>query len=179
MTAAGYPVQNTINVQGTSADKVSVNSDAGQVQHNGGTLQWAHRFARAGRYSVHLDASDNRGEGAKSHADTLFVVEVKDPVLKKDIPDVIYTKETANIEVSVAGLEDMNQYSWVAMLNGKEISRGTDVRAQVEAHGTRRMRPDCDVRRSAVSSDRSRRLNLQHTGERSSIPHCRGFQAAG
>jgi hypothetical protein len=86
---------------------------------------WEHTFAEAGEYSVRLSAADNRGEGGKSHALAAFTVSVKESTLPKPPPEKVFAQETFRFGIAVPGLNEVTQYRWSVLADGRELRSGT------------------------------------------------------
>ena len=129
VTAAGYRIHNSVGVEGTSPDKVQVRPSIGEISRGGNLLRWSNSFSRPGDYAVTLDATDNRSEGSKSATKGSFTVQVKEPLLKREIPQNVFLYETTEMDISVAGLEDMDQYAWTIEQEGRMVVRGRGVAA--------------------------------------------------
>jgi hypothetical protein len=148
VTTAGFETSTTIQVHGTSPYKARVAPDIGRIASgDGGGPVWRHTFPRPGRYRVRLDATDSRGEAGISAAQGAFTVDVLEPAPRRAMPAQVFAYETAEFDISVAGLEEMDRYAWTVSQDGVERSRGTGVRIayKPDAKGT------CTIRATYAS----------------------------
>ena len=124
-TTAGYAVSQKIEVEGTTPEKADARPSVGRIVRRGRDLYWEHTFDEPGSYTVSVNATDNRGEGGKSHAAASFVVDVKGSALAKNPPEKVFANETFRFGIAVAGLNEMSQYRWTVLADGREVKRGS------------------------------------------------------
>ena len=135
VTVAGFPATNIVQVHGTSPNKVRVMPSVGTMSYDGGFPLWLHTFSRPGSYRVRLDARDSRGGSGISVTQGGFTVLVAEPSPRKELPDEIFTHETAEIPIAVTGLDDMERYSWTVSMDGAEKARGTGITVHFKPEG--------------------------------------------
>lgn len=140
VTAVGFPTFNEIKVRGTTVDKISnMNIVGGGVamrpDNRGnpyyntdpekGRWVWSNTYNEAGRRTVTVDARDSRSAGVKSVSRPItFDVIVKEPYLSRRKPGGAFAGELFEMNINVAGLEDVGAYDWKLELDGAEVEKG-------------------------------------------------------
>jgi hypothetical protein len=141
VTAIGYRTFNEIKVRGTTVDKITnINVIGGGVslspdnQQNPfyspdperGKWVWVNSFTEEGRKTITVDARDKRNAGPKSVSKPVtFEVVVKKPILARRKPAGSFIGESFEMNVNVAGLEDVGSYAWTVSLDGQQVSDGS------------------------------------------------------
>ncbi len=141
VTAVGFPTFNEIKVRGTTVDKVSnINVVGGGIalrpddrrnpyyntDPERGRWVWSHTVNEPGTRTITVDARDNRSAGVKSVSRPIqFDVVIKQPYLSRRKPAGAFAGEIFEMNINVAGLEDVGSYNWILELDGKEVDRGS------------------------------------------------------
>ncbi len=140
VTAVGFPTYNEIKVRGTTVDKISSINISGGGTSVGpmasenpwssddparGKWAWKGTFNEAGVKEITAEAYDKRAAGALSRSRPIqFSVVVKDPILAKRKPSRAFAGESFEMNLNVAGLEDVGSYSWKLIQDGNEVEHG-------------------------------------------------------
>jgi len=140
VTAIGYQTFNEIKVRGTTVDKISNMNVVGggialrpdnrinpfyNTDPERGRWVWSHTLLEPGTKRITVDARDNRQAGPKSVSRPVaFDVIVKEPFLARRMPPGAFAGELFEMNINVAGLEDVGSYSYQVELDGREVDEG-------------------------------------------------------
>ncbi len=131
VTAVGFPVTNVIHVQGPELEKVNnMPATVGNVPRPADPKApwvWQSSFNEPREVDVTVSGSDNRGAGALSQAQPqTFKVIVKKPLLMRYPRPAAFIGETFEFPFNVQGLEELDKYSWVLELDGKQVAQANN-----------------------------------------------------
>ncbi len=141
VTAVGFPTFNEIKVRGTTVDKISGMPVVGggvaldptnrsnpyyNTDPERGRWVWSGTFNEAGTRRITVEARDRRNAAGKSVSRPIsFDVVVKQPFLSRRRPQGAFVNEVFEMNLNVAGLEDVGSYDYKIELDGKEVESGS------------------------------------------------------